>query len=326
MLKLKYLIENFGLAKEVLKKNWEFDQDTLDEMLGYFRVSSNAIYPYRSKGEVRYLRLTPVEEKLQKNLTGEMEFIQYLMENKYPALEPIKSKSGESFLQLDTPWGNYFASSFRGVKGKQIDRTDKSNAIMYEYGKTLGTLHSLSAQYTPNIKKWDHMEALEWMAGVLNEYKAPECAFIELARIKEDLGKLPIDADNYGLIHYDFEFDNVFYNAGTQSCSVIDFDDGMYHWYALDIVQALECMEDELSGEACEVAKEEFLKGYRFSHCLTEEMQESYPYMSRFTNLYGYARLIRCVAETFDVEPDWMTELRSDLNTVISKKEKRMNR
>lgn len=40
MLKLKYLFENYDLAKEALK-NWEHDEDTLDNMLSQFRISSN---------------------------------------------------------------------------------------------------------------------------------------------------------------------------------------------------------------------------------------------------------------------------------------------
>lgn len=49
MLKLKYLFENYGLAKEALE-NWEHDEDTLDRMLSQFRISSNAIYPFCQKG------------------------------------------------------------------------------------------------------------------------------------------------------------------------------------------------------------------------------------------------------------------------------------
>lgn len=325
MLKLKNLNTNFELVKEILEKYWEYDLDTLDEMLGYYRVSSNAIYPYRSHGNVCFLRLAPVEEKLEKNLYGEMEYIQYLAQNNYSALRLIPSKSGEICLKLNTSWGSYYATSFRSVKGIQIENTDKSGDIMYSYGKALGKLHVLSAEYTPNIKKWDHTEVLEWIDIVLHEHQAPNCAFIELAWIKETLSRLPIHANNYGLIHYDFEFDNVFYNAENKSCSVIDFDDGMYHWYALDIVQAFDCLDEELSGETCEFAKSEFLKGYCSEHILTEEMQESYPLMRRFTNLYSYARLIRCVADKFDVEPDWMSELRIKLDTVIHSKEAKMN-
>lgn len=62
MLKLKYLFENYNLAKEALK-NWEHDTDTLDEMLSQFRISSNAIYPFCQGGKVCFLRLAPTEEK-----------------------------------------------------------------------------------------------------------------------------------------------------------------------------------------------------------------------------------------------------------------------
>lgn len=48
MLRLINLMENFDLAKEALKI-WEHDDDTLDEMMSNFCISSNAIYPYCHK-------------------------------------------------------------------------------------------------------------------------------------------------------------------------------------------------------------------------------------------------------------------------------------
>lgn len=51
MLKLKYLFKNYDLAKEALK-NWEHDDDKLDDILSQFWISSNAIYPYYRSGEV----------------------------------------------------------------------------------------------------------------------------------------------------------------------------------------------------------------------------------------------------------------------------------
>ncbi len=325
MLKLKHLNENFELVKEILKRYWEHDTVGLDDMLGYYRISSNAIYPYRFQGEVCFLRLAPVEEKLKKNLYGEMEFIQYLAKNNYPALRPISSKSGDMCLDLHTPWGRYYVTSFRCVKGIQIAKTDKSSDIMYAYGKALGRLHTLSSAYRPNVKKWDHAEVLEWIHATLSEYEAPKCTFKEWKQIKASFDNLSIDTDNYGLIHYDFEFDNVFYDKNANFCSVIDFDDGMYNWYTMDIAQVFDCIEEELSNSMIEEAKIEFLKGYRSEHCLTEEMQASYSLMRRFTNLYGYARLIRCVADQFDVEPDWMSELRIQLKSEMHSKEAKMN-
>lgn len=320
MLKLKYLFENYDLAKEALK-NWEYDDINLDEMLSQFRISSNAIYPFCQDGKVCFLRLAPVEEKLEKNILGEIEFINYLIKHAYPALEPIKTLTGEESLKLNTKWGEYYATAFKKVCGVQIEDTDMSNEIMYEYGKALGRLHSLSAEFMPKTKKWTHIEVLNWIESVLSEYNAPNDIVSTLATLKSELSLIPIQKDSYGLVHYDFELDNVFYDKESKTCAVIDFDDGMYHWYALDIEQVFDSLEAELSGESFERAKNEFIRGYQEEHCYTKEMKMLHPLMRRFINLFGYAQLIRCVSEKFVNEPAWLVELREKLDKAISEKE-----
>lgn len=325
MLKLKNLFENYELAKEALK-NWEHDDDTLDNMISQFRISSNAIYPFCQSGKVCFLRLAPYEEKMEKNVLGEMEFIDYLLECGYPALKPVKTKTDEVCLILNTRWGRYYATAFNKVRGVPIEDTDMSNEIMFEYGKALGRLHCLSSKFAPKVKKWTYAEVLDWVASVLSEYNAPNCVVSESAAIKSELNELSAADDNYGLVHYDFEPDNVFYDAEKKSCSVIDFDDGMYHWYILDIEQVFDSLEEELNGEKLQMAKNEFIRGYKEEHCYTQEMDELRPLMRRFINLYGYARLIRCVAEKPIDEPGWLLELREKLDKVILEREAGMLR
>lgn len=45
MLKLKYLFDNRDLAKMILE-NWDYDESSL-KMFDYFRISSNAVYPFQ---------------------------------------------------------------------------------------------------------------------------------------------------------------------------------------------------------------------------------------------------------------------------------------
>ncbi|KAB1434491.1 phosphotransferase enzyme family protein [Candidatus Galacturonibacter soehngenii] len=324
MLKLKYLFENFELAKEALK-NWNHDADTLDEMLSYYRISSNAIYPFRYNGQICFLRLSPTDEKLKKNILGEMEFIEYLGQHSYPVLRPIRTRCGENVIIIDTKWGKYYACAFYRVAGNQINTTDMSHEIMYAYGKALGKLHALSTNYKPSTKKWTHNEVLEWIEEVIIEYNAPSYVLHELKEVKRQLANLLQQADNYGLVHYDFEMDNVFYDEKTKSCSVIDFDDGMYHWFALDVEQVLFSLRDELDGTILKCAEEAFIDGYKSEYDYSEESQNSRPLIRRFTNLFSYARLIRCVAETFDDEPEWMSELRKKLDDCIKELESAMN-
>ena len=65
MLKLKYLFENFELAKECMEF-YQYDKETQDTMMSFFRISSNAIYPFRTGEEAEticFLRLSPALKK-----------------------------------------------------------------------------------------------------------------------------------------------------------------------------------------------------------------------------------------------------------------------
>ena len=319
MLKLKYLFENHDLAKALLT-NWAHDTENLDAMLAKFRISANAVYPFCQDGAVCFLRIAPVSEKQPQNIVGEMAFIDYLLAHDFPALVPLKTKGGTAYVMADTPWGSYYATAFARVRGTQLEDIELTGPIAFEYGKTLGRLHSLSADFHPEIKKWTHAEALDWIEDVLAEHHAPDCARSELASLEAALSALSICGDNYGLVHYDFELDNVFYDAASNTCAVIDFDDGMYHWYALDIAQVFDSLEDALSDAPLEAAKAAFLDGYAVHHSLCG-MEALLPLMRRFINLYTYARLIRCVAEHFADEPTWFEGLRTKLNATIGRLE-----
>lgn len=324
MLKLKYLYENDDQAKWVLK-NWPHDTEGLDELLAQFRISNNAIYPFRQGGTLCFLRLTPTEERLEKNLLGELEFVEYLNSHSYPALCCLPSVSGEKLLRLSTPWGSCYAAAFRGVPGVPLNQTTLTPEVMRAYGRALGLLHALAAQYQPNTKKWSHLEALDWIDRVLVEYGAPREIAAFSQELRGKLSEIPQTPANYGLIHYDFECDNVFYDPETASCHVIDFDDGMYHWYAMDMERTLSSLEEDaeelgLAGLRLERAESEFLCGYCEEYPYTQETELLRPLLRQFETLHTYAKLIRSAAEKYPNELDWMKQLRDKLDRVIAKK------
>ena len=324
MLKLKYLFENFELAKLALT-NWEHDEDTLDEYLKYFRISSNAVYPFSIRGKRHFLRLAPIEEKQKENLVGELEFLQYLDNTGYGAMKPVAAKNGELLLMLNTKWGGYYASVFEGVQGISIEDTDYREEIMTAYGKALGRLHNLSMDYQPENRKWSYVDALEWIKKTLVEYqelcpeKAPQLIRMkkEAEAVEQELSKLKQTKETFGLVHYDFEPDNVFYKEEDNSCQVIDFEDGMYHFFLVDIEQVLDSLSEELEGDAFEQAKKYFLQGYESEKALEPDYEPKCRLMRRFCNLFSYARLVRCIAEEVPNAPEWMMALRNRLVTKI---------
>lgn len=325
MLKLRYLFPNFDLAEKALA-SWSHDKETLRESFSKFRISSNAVYPFYYDNKLFFLRLSPTGEKQITNILGELEFMSYLRENHYPAAEPVPSLSGETLHTIDTECGSYYACVFRGVPGLRIDQSDYSDPIIRAYGQSLGRLHRLSSVYQPNFSKWDYSEALRWCEVVLAEQDALDTVQCELRAIRKDLSVLPQNRDVYGLVHYDFEPDNVFYDFESGECHVIDFDDGMIHWFALDIEQALGELRDILNPEDSERAKAFFLEGYNEHNHLPSEFETAMPLMRRFIDLFRYTRIIRSVAESLDDEPEWMTELRNYLGSMTREYESRFEK
>lgn len=311
MMKLTHLFENYDLARAALQ-HWPCDQPVSDAWLSRFRISSNAVYPFLYRQELYFLRLAPVSEKREQNLQGELEFIQYLLDRGYPALEPLPAWNGSGCLTLDTQWGKYFASAFKAVPGEALEDLPLTAELVRAYGRSLGRLHRLSMDFHPKTPKWSGFEALQWAEGALARYHAPEDMAAAVRRLEGELRQLPKTPELFGLVHYDFEPDNVFYDKNTASCHVIDFDDGMYHWYSLDIEQALASLQQLPIPDGLD-ASGEFLHGYEEERPYLREMEEMRPLMRRFIDLYGYARISRCLGDQPPAEPDWLVGLREKL-------------
>jgi Ser/Thr protein kinase RdoA (MazF antagonist) len=312
MLKFKYLFDHPDLAR-MLAKNWNYDEDS-EELFQYFRISANAIYPLRIQGEICYLRFSPVSEKSEKNLLAELAFLDSLRSQGYPAMESVRSKTGDQLVRKETPWGEYYASVFKRVAGKQISQTDFNDEIMFAYGAALGELHALSRKYgNPSVKRWTHMDVFDWIEKTLVELGLDQEPMQELALLRGEFSQIPITQENYGLIHYDFEPDNVFYDETSKRCSVIDFDDAMVHWYVMDIVQALEAIRDEMEIDDCSHQELVFMDGYRSRFDVDEQLLAIKPIFRRFAGLYQYVRIARAMHEELENEPAWMVELREKL-------------
>ena len=313
MLKLKYLEENFDLARYALA-NWRHDGETLADRLKWFRISSNAVYPFDRNGKRCFLRLSPVEEKSKTELLGEIDFLEYLNTHGYPAACPIPTEQGERLLVLDTPWGKWYASAFRGVPGKQLEDIPMTDALAEAYGGALGRLHSLSMGYESPVPRRTEQDVLKWTRHVFETHGMPENILASLDETARRLAELSRRPNRYGLIHYDFEPDNVFWDG--KICSAIDFEDGMLHFYDMDVAVALE--------ELPEPQRKPFLRGYR-GECPNAIVEErDFPLMRRFHDIYALGRLLHSLSEKPVQEPEWMPQLTAYLENEIQVLKKRI--
>ncbi|KZE73375.1 hypothetical protein AV654_32370 [Paenibacillus elgii] len=124
---------------------------------------------------------------------------------------------------------------------------------------------------------------------------------------------MPAAEEAYGLIHYDFQTDNVFWQEKTGQPSVIDFDDSMYHWFAMDIAAALTDQLEDESPES-EAQLQAFVRGYRYVRPLDEAMVQAFPRFRRFAELYSFARPLASLENSELKEaPEWLDGLKTEL-------------
>jgi Ser/Thr protein kinase RdoA (MazF antagonist) len=318
MLKLRHLFNNPDLARMLLV-NWDYEAASL-RMFQDFRISANAVYPFHRDGETCFLRFCPTSEKQPEHVLAELDFIAYLRAAHYNALEPLPSKSGEVLVQKSTPWGEFTASAFKRVPGDPLSASNFEDEVVRRYGAALGQLHQLSSRYSPpNARRWTHALVFCWMEATLAEFSGEISPLNELAILKEYFSTLPIHPGNYGLVHYDFEPDNVFYDAGAQSCHVIDFDDAMYHWYVMDLAQVLHSLQAEIPPADHARKQALFLAGYRENFDIDPQPFAAMPLMRRFASLYRYTRLKRAIQERWDNEPEWLRSLRAKLAGLLTR-------
>jgi Ser/Thr protein kinase RdoA (MazF antagonist) len=317
MLKLKYVMDNRPLVMKILSR-WHYDEDSL-EILEQYRISSNAVYPFLSNGNVQLLRFYPVSEKPQNSGLAEISFLNYLKESQYPSLRLVPSLHSSDHETIEEAGEEYFACVFEKVPGISIDSHPIRRNIANAAGKALGDLHNLSALYAPDIPRWSYSDVLSYCRQIFHDAGDQDLPILEADFIEKLLNVLPKSKERYGLIHFDFERDNLFYCQDSNTCHVIDFDDAMYHFFAVDVERAIDDITED-DEERAELIEQWFLDGYRSVRPMSDDEIAMFPLFKRFSNLYGYARILRVLQEPPASDADWMQELYDHLNDLLKER------
>ena len=186
-------------------------------------------------------------------------------------MAPVLSVNGKYIETVQHQEGAYFAVVLQTARGAGLD--ENINEIQCEdWGKSLASLHQLSELYDPSSnRQWDWQGILQKIDTILQAYPNEKEAMQELSTLTAYLQSLPISSSNYGLIHYDFQLDNFFYEEKHRLFNVIDVDDTVYSWYAHDNVTALDYfLNDDMNVDHSPVKS--FLEGYRSIRLLSEEV------------------------------------------------------
>jgi Ser/Thr protein kinase RdoA (MazF antagonist) len=136
----------------------------------------------------------------------------------------------------------------------------------------------------------------------------------QLARLEGQVAALPTSAQTFGLIHYDFELDNLVWN--DQRVGSVDFDDCAQYWFVADIAFALRDLFDDQAEriDLADARLQAFVAGYREQRSVTDAELRQLPLFLRIHNLVSFAKLLRAAdIEDAQTAPAWVADLQAKL-------------
>lgn len=288
-------------------QRWRHDPGSLT----LFRYSSNFLYRFTDQGEPRFLRSAHEGQRSRAQIEAEMALLLWLHGQGIRVAAPLPSLAGNIVESVETECGTFHAVVFEGLAGEQLDCDELDVDGFRAWGAALGELHAAMRRY-PGLAAATRPS---WQGDLaLAERHIPphdRAILREFADIAAELATLPDTPETYGLIHFDFELDNLIWRDGVPG--IIDFDDAAHHWYAADISFALRDLFD-YGVSAADPRAQAFISGYREHSPLDSAMLARLPLFSRLQRLGGYGRIARAL----DLDPSgdylpWLRDLEGRL-------------
>ncbi len=277
----------------------------------YVRASANFVFFFTDdRGRYRVLRFVHEAERDRNAVEAELAVVERMAAAGVPVACPIRSANQRLLELVSTDYGVFYVAAFQRVFGEQHCLEDGlGEARLRKWGRTLGVIHNCSLGTAgAGRPSWeDHAREAQ---VAFRDDPLLRTALVDLI---EELRALPRTTGNFGLIHFDFELDNIVWRGDEPVA--IDFDDCAQYWYAADIAFALRDLFDD---NATSVALDDpslrsFVSGYREVRRLPDEELERLPLFLRFHHCTGWVRIQRSLTPPTSEELPWVPDLRAKL-------------
>ena len=129
----------------------------------------------------------------------------------------------------------------------------------------------------------------------------------------DEVGAVPRDRQRYGVVHGDFELDNLSWIR--EEPVAFDFDDAALSWFVADIAFAIRDLQPLSTGSREAALFEAFLEGYRGVRAVGADELALLPLFDALhaaSTLHGLDGVLD--AGTSDADPPWLRALRAKLD------------
>jgi Ser/Thr protein kinase RdoA (MazF antagonist) len=294
-----------SLADEVLSR-WSHDPLSAR----FFRSSANFLYTFETAGTPHFLRFADSSERTRDEVVAEVGIVEALASMGVAVATPVRSRSGNVVETVTTHAGTFHAVVFAKLEGSILEVEELASREFQTWGEALGTVHRASEKLPGELvdrrRSWhDDLEAAARQIGT-----APPDVSRELATLSAAIRQLPSGDPHIGLIHFDFELDNLVWQDGT--IAALDFDRCARYPFVADIAFALPALfPGEFEGD--HPSFREFMGGYA---SVRDPGPTSWaiPIFHRLANLLRYAGIRRAMDLPLEPqEPSWLVALHRKL-------------
>ncbi len=286
----------------IISDRWIPDADSL----AVWRYSANFLYTLTINKVPHFLRVAPEGERTPDRLLREVALLDWLHARGWQVPVAIPTRDGTRVATMTVSCQTYHAVLWPVVPGVERELDDLSLEGLATWGRTLGQLHAVLRQVPagvgPDRVAWRHERSLIDAAFLAWPPTLQDAARRSLAWIETR----PTTGNDYGLIHGDFELDNLLWDGAV--LSVIDFDEAGLSWAASDIAFAVRDLV--AAGESITSPRlAAFLAGYAEARPLSSDLATELPQFSQWASLVTLARIRRARASDPSDLPAWASDL-----------------
>ncbi len=224
------------------------------------------------------LRATDADELKLSHAVFEIRWTGYLSQRMAGIVKPLPSVRGSLFEVVETDKKKVLLTLQEKAAGRHVNPENPgefNEALFGELGSIMGQMHRLTIDYPGNIYnpqfRWNGPHF--WRKNIPiddEEVRQGERRFLE------ELENLPVDRDNFGIVHFDIHTDNFLVDGPR--LTIIDFETCQFNWYAADIASALFFLVQKGAGPLSVSEKDRarfaencllsYLKGYRKANAI----------------------------------------------------------
>ncbi|MEW5923416.1 MAG: phosphotransferase [Candidatus Zixiibacteriota bacterium] len=213
--------------------------NTSPDRLRLIADSESLVYEFEVNGSGYILKILHDSHRNIDQIKGEIDWINFLIAHNFPAAGVVTSRRGNEIEIVEGEDMQFYAVAFEKAPGRPVKPSDWTDNFIDHWGEMTGLMHALAKQYRPSNKSirrpfWHEEYSFVAAADVLADQPLVLEKHLEMV---ERLSSLPTDIDSFGLIHSDFEDENMYINDGR--LIAFDFDESQYKWYIYDIAAIL---------------------------------------------------------------------------------------